>query len=95
MNKELLKAYWLMCFELWRWRGQVDLEESMDNNMFDAFLWVLYDRKTAMPLHTVSCTEMERAVKYNLRSEDWRKGVKSTTNEKMKEQLEVFIKLTK
>ena len=90
MNKEKLEAYGKMCFEIWRWRWQVDLEESMENNYFDAFLWVLYDKKTAMPLHTVSCTEKERAIKYNLRSEEWREWVKKTTENKMKEILWLF-----
>lgn len=94
-NKDLLKAYWEMCFEIWRWRGQVDLEENMDNNFFDAFLWVLYDKKTSMPLHTVSCEWYERSVKYTLRSDEWREWVKKTTREKMEENFDFFINLMK
>jgi len=92
-EKDLLKTYWLMCFELWRWRWQVDLEEDMDNNYFDAFLWVLHDKKTAMPLHTVSCDWLEKAVKYKLRSEKWKKWVKKTTKTEMKDNLELFYNL--
>ena len=91
--KDLLKAYWQMCFEIWRWRGQVDLEENMDNNYFDAFLWVLYDKKTAMPLHAVSCDWDEIAVKYRLRSDEWRKWVKKTTDNELNEMTEMFYKL--
>lgn len=95
MDKNLLKAYWELCFEIWRWRWQVDLEEDMDNNYFDAFLWVLYDKKTAMPLHTVSCDWNQRSVKYNLRTDKWREWVKNTTRTKLDETLDFFYNLTK
>jgi hypothetical protein len=91
--RDILKAYWDICYELWRWRGQVDLEEHMDNNFFDAFLWVLYDKKTAMPLHKVSCDWEERAVKYKLRSDHWREWVKKTTKEKMDKTLDILNNL--
>ena len=71
-----------MAFEYWRWLWQVDLEEHMDNSSyFDAFLWVLYDKKTAMPLHTVSnwWNINSRPVRYNLRSNTWRQWIKKTT----------------
>ena len=69
-EKEKWLFMWAMelAFMAGRWRGQVDLEEDMDNDYFDAFIWVLHDKKTAMPLHTVSCTWDERAVKYKLRN---------------------------
>lgn len=92
MDKKILLAYWIMCFELWRWRWQVDLEESMESNYFDAFLWVLHDKKTSMPLHTVSCNWSERSVKYTLRSEEWREWVKKTTQKEMLEALDLFFK---
>lgn len=95
MDKNLLKAYWEMCFEIWRWRWQVDLEEDMDNNFFDAFLWVLYDKKTSMPLHTSICNWDEKAVRYKLRSDEWREWVKKTTKNKLDETLEMFYKLFK
>lgn len=65
-----------------RWRGQVDLEESMENDSyFDSYLAVLHDRKTSMPLHTVSIDRAleTRPVRYNLRSDHWREGVKKET----------------
>ncbi len=91
--EDILKSYWEMCFELWRWRWQVDLEEYMDNNFFDAFLWVIYDKKTSMPLHSVTCDWFEKSVKYKLRSDKWREWVKKTTEEKKKENLVFFMNL--
>ena len=93
IKSDYLKAYWEICFELWRWRWQVDLEEHMENNFFDAFLWVLYAKKTAMPLHTVSCDWDQKAVRYNLRSDKWREWVKKTTEERKEEFLEFFSNL--
>lgn len=94
-SKDILKAYWEYCFTLWRWRWQVDLEQDMENNFFDAFLWVLYDNKTSMPLHTVSVNWDERAVRYRLRSDKWKEWVIKTTEKEKEEMLEFFNKLIK
>lgn len=73
-----------MAFEYGRWLWQVDLEEHMDNSSyFDAFLWVLHDKKTAMPLHTVALDMDARPVRYNLRSDIWREWVKKNTQENL------------
>lgn len=75
-----------MAFEYGRWLWQVDLEEHMDNSSyFDAFLWVLHDKKTAMPLHTVALNMDSKPVRYNLRSDNWREWVKKNTKENIDE----------
>ena len=77
-----------MAFEYGRWLWQVDLEEHMDNSSyFDAFLWVLHNKKTAMPLHTVSngWDLSTRPVRYNLRSDIWREWVKKTTKDNLED----------
>ena len=79
-----------MAFEYGRWLWQVDLEEHMDNSSyFDAFLGVLHDKKTAMPLHTVASSDLSSIpVRYNLRSDIWREGVKKNTKESLEKEIE-------
>jgi hypothetical protein len=73
-----------IAFMAGRWRGQVDLEEHMENeSYFDAFLSYTHARKTGMPLHSVAIDEdlQTRPVRYNLRSDKWREGVKKSVQE--------------
>lgn len=75
-----------------RWRGQVDLEESMDNNFFDAFLiWNHAQKSGGQCLHTVSSDDINsRPVRYNLRSNEWREGVKKETDKWLDEARELL-----
>jgi hypothetical protein len=71
-----------------RWRGQVDLEEHMDNeSYFDASLTSINAKKTGgQCLHTVASSDINsRPVRYNLRSDKWRDGVKKETNNNLEE----------
>lgn len=82
-----------LCFVAGRWRGQVDLEEHFDNeSYFDAFLGALHDKKTNMPLHTVANVG-ERPVRVNLRSDEWRNGVKKTTEKEFDKCVRLMSKL--
>lgn len=56
--------------------GQAMLEQSMDNNFFDAFLCVIHAENTGMPLHTVAGgADDSRPVRYCLRSDKWREAM--------------------
>lgn len=51
--------------------GQAMLEQSMDNDCFDAFMGGLHADKTGMPLHTVAGgADESRPVRYNLAKSD-------------------------
>lgn len=78
-----------------RWRGQVDLEESMDSNFFDAFMMFNHAQKTGgQCMHTVSLDSPDsRPVKYNLRSDKWREGVKKETKKWLDEAREILNQL--
>ena len=87
---EQQKAYILysmaMAFEYGRWLWQVDLEEHMDSSSyFDAFLGVIHDKKTSMPLHTVALDMNTKPVRYNLRSDIWREWVKKNTKDNLED----------
>ena len=64
---------------------KVDLEESLDNNMFLPFLESLSARKTGMPLYPASTG---RTITCNLRSDNWRNGVKKETDKYLEEGFE-------
>jgi hypothetical protein len=82
-----------LAFMAGRWRGQVDLEESMDNNSyFDAFLTSVHAKKSGgQCLHTVASDNLNsRPVRYNLRSDDWREGVKKETQKDLEEAINIL-----
>jgi len=75
-----------LAFIAGRWRGQVDLEEDMDNSSyFDAMLTCVHAKKTGGECkHTVASDDVDqRPVRYNLRSDKWRAGVKKTTDDNL------------
>jgi hypothetical protein len=77
-----------IAFMAGRWLGQVDLEESMENDSyFDAMLTFIHSQKTGgQCMHTVGSSDINsRPIRYNLRSEKWRKGVKKEVEEWKKE----------
>jgi hypothetical protein len=70
------EAALLLAFEAGKWVGQVELEEHFDNDQYaQAALESLAARKTAMPLHEESTG---RTVTVNLRSDEWRRGVRKS-----------------
>ena len=87
-NREVVDAALLLAFEAGKWAGQVELEEFMEeNSFFDAFLGSIYSRKTGGGVsHSVSIDKdfETRPVKYNLRSNKWREGVRKRANEYLK-----------
>lgn len=92
-NDDIIHNVIELAYMAGRWRGQVDLEEHMDNeSYYDAFLSCVHDQKTAMPYHTVVWgSEHNRPVRYNLRSDDWREGVKKTTDNYKKEAIDMLV----
>lgn len=89
MTKAEIHPALLLAFEAGTWLGQVELEESMDkNSYFDALLSCAQAKKTGMPAHTVSMRTINgtidwnsRPVRYFLRTDQWREGVKRSANE--------------
>ena len=80
--QENIKAYMLLAFELGRWRGQVDLEESMDRGQYaQCLIEAINARKTTMPNDIASTG---KTIRYNLRSEKWKEGVKKTCKNELK-----------
>ena len=78
-KKALIDAALMMAFEAGKWVGQVELEEHFDNNQLsESILEVLYSKKNAMPIKDASTG---RTVTVNLRSDEWRKGVRKSANE--------------
>lgn len=68
-----------LAFEAGKWAGQVELEEHFDREQFSqAVLESLNSRKTSMPSIPESTG---RTVTINLRSEQWRNGVKKSARE--------------
>jgi len=65
-------------FHLGAWYGQAAMEEQMENNsFFDAFLSYSYSEKSGGECrHSVSLSSPDaRPIKYNLRSDKWRKAI--------------------
>jgi hypothetical protein len=63
-----------LAFEAGTWVGQVQLEEHFDREQFSsAMLESVLSKKTAMPIQEASSG---RTVQINLRSDEWRKGVR-------------------
>ncbi len=75
-----------LAFLAGRWRGQVDLEEDIDTqSYFDAALTSIHAQKLGGECrHTVASNGADsRPVRYNLRSDEWREGVKKTTQKNL------------
>ena len=94
-DKQLLKSVLELAFMAGRWRGQVDLEEDMDNNCFDACLSSIHSTKSGGAcIHSVAMDNdnpNSKPVKYNLRSDEWKEGVKKTTKEHLDDAYNMFI----
>jgi hypothetical protein len=85
LNREVVEAALLLAFEAGKWVGQVELEEFIErNSFFDAFLGSVYSSKSGGGVcHSVSIDDNfeTRPVKYNLRSQKWRDGVRKSADE--------------
>ena len=68
-----------LAYEAGRWQGQVDLEEHYDMEQYSqVFPEVFASRKTSSPGDLASTG---RTVRINLRSEQWREGVRRSVRE--------------
>lgn len=78
-----------LAFEAGKWAGQVELEEHMDNEQFSkAALESVMTRKTAAPCDIPS---EGRTVRYNLRSDKWRQGVRKSSVEYKNKSIEFIF----
>ena len=88
MNYELFQTALDIAFEAGRWRGQVDLEEFYDKEQYSSScLEHFYSRKNSMPMQPAS---KGNTVTVNLRSEQWREGVKKSTEEYLRYALKII-----
>jgi hypothetical protein len=80
MNVDLImEAALELAYEAGRWQGQVDLEENYDREQYSQVLPEVFgSRKTGIP-HDLASTG--RTVRINLRSDDWRNGVRKSVQE--------------
>lgn len=75
----LVKAALELAFEAGKWFGQVELEEHYDREQYSQVVpEVFAAQKTAMPNDFASTG---RTVRINLRSNEWRDGVKKSAKE--------------
>ena len=99
MTKEftgIIEAALMLAYEAGKWEGQVELEEHIErNSYYHAFLGHLYSQKTGGGVaHSVSTDKelLTKPVKYNLRSNEWREGVRKSAKEYVGKALE-FVKM--
>jgi hypothetical protein len=93
METELIEAMLSIVFEAGRWLGQVDLEEHYDKEQYSTSLMeVAYSAKTSTPIEKSS---MGRQVKINLRSSEWREGVRKSSNEYLEKARSLFYEYNK
>jgi hypothetical protein len=77
-----------LAFEAGKWAGQVDLEEHFDREQYSQVLpEVFASRKTASPNDLASTG---RTVRINLRSDEWREGVKKSAQEYLEKALDIL-----
>jgi hypothetical protein len=68
-----------LAFEAGKWEGQVELEEHYDREQYSSSVAeVFHSHKNAMPLKDAS---NGRTVTINLRSDEWRNGVRKSAKE--------------
>lgn len=77
-----------LAFEAGKWMGQVDLEKHMDNEQYSESLLHSYITHTKC-IQPSECHNRE--VIYNLRSDEWRKGVELTAKNYLKEAENILI----
>ena len=84
--KVKIYSYMWEAFMLGSWYGQAEMEQHMDNNFLDNVMESLSAKKTSCPMFNKS---NGRTVRYNLRSDKWRKAIFSK-KEKFKELITKF-----
>ena len=79
-----------LAFEAGKWHGQVELEEHMDREQYSQVMpEAINTRRTATPGDLASTG---RTVRYNLRSNKWRQGVKKSAAEHKNNAIESIFK---
>ena len=79
MNEAVIDISLQLAFEAGKWAGQVELEEHYDREQYSTVcLESVFARKSAMSLEKPS---IGKTVKINLRSDEWREGVKKSSLE--------------
>lgn len=86
--KSEIKLCLQLAFEAGKWMGQVDLEKHMDNEQYSEALLHSYITHTKC-IQPSECHNRE--VIYNLRSDEWRKGVELTAKNYLKEAEDILI----
>jgi hypothetical protein len=86
---QIIEAALMLAFEAGKWEGQVELEEFYDRSQFsEAFLEAAYARKKAMPMKEASTG---RTVTVNLRSDEWRYGVRKSSKEYINKAMDFVV----
>lgn len=79
---EKIQMALLLAFEAGKWEGQVELEEHYDKEQYaTSIMEYVHSRKNAMPLYESS---RGRMITINLRSNDWRDGVRKSADQYLK-----------
>src|SRR6056297_3133754 len=91
MKQELIEIALQVAFEAGKWEGQVELEEHFEKEQFSKCMSEsIISKKTAMPSTPPSDG---RTVTVNLRSQKWRKGVRESSKNFLKnvmKKIEIF-----
>jgi hypothetical protein len=78
-----------LAFEAGKWAGQVETEEFYDNEQYStAIQEVIESRNTCLPTNK---TSSGRTVMINLRSNEWREGVRKSADDYKAKALEMLI----
>ena len=89
-DKEIIQVALQLAFEAGKWAGQVDLEEHFDRSQYaEAIIESLNARKTSMPTKEAS---NGKTVTINLRSDEWREGVRKSSNEYLDVAMDFVVK---
>lgn len=79
MEDSFIESVIQLAFEAGKWEGQVELEEHYDKEQYSvSIIEHFHSKKMAMPIKDASTG---RTVSVNLRSENWREGVRKSSNE--------------
>lgn len=88
VQKQTIEACMMLAFEAGKWAGQVELEEHIELEQYAlAAIESVYSKKNAMPMHEES---QGRQATINLRSQDWRDGVRRSSDEYLKTAVNIF-----
>lgn len=89
-KKTIIEAGLRLAFEAGKWAGQVELEEHFDLEQYSSVaVESLMARKTSMP---ISKQSTGRTVTINLRSDEWRNGVKKSSIKYLDKAKELIFK---